>query len=108
MRSTVDFSAHPWAGAKVRMTLVARDEAGQEGRSEPVEVTLPQRTFTKPLAKALVEQRRKLVMDVDDRRKVQLAMDALMIEPEIVHEGDRHLSRHAHDQRAAAPGVGRR
>jgi uncharacterized protein (TIGR02302 family) len=83
MKSTVDFSAHPWAGAKVRMTLVARDDAGQEGRSEPVEVTLPQRTFTKPLAKALVEQRRKLVMDVEDRRKVQLAMDALMIEPEL-------------------------
>jgi uncharacterized protein (TIGR02302 family) len=83
MKSTVDFSAHPWAGAKVRMTLVARDEAGQESRSEPVEVTLPQRTFTKPLAKALVEQRRKLVMDVDTRPKVQLAMDALMIEPEL-------------------------
>lgn len=83
MKSTVDFSAHPWAGAKVRMTLVARDDAGQEGRSESVEVTLPQRTFTKPLAKALVEQRRKLVMDVEDRRKVQLAMDALMIEPEL-------------------------
>ncbi|AMJ61669.1 TIGR02302 family protein [Bosea sp. PAMC 26642] len=83
MKSTVDFSAHPWAGAKVRMTLVARDEAGQEGRSEPVEVTLPQRTFSKPLAKALVEQRRKLVMDVEDRRKVQLAMDALLIEPDL-------------------------
>lgn len=83
MKSTVDFSAHPWAGAKVRMTLVARDEAGQEGRSEPVEVVLPQRTFAKPLPKALVEQRRKLVMDVDDRRKVQLAMDALMIEPDM-------------------------
>ena len=83
MKSTVDFSAHPWAGAKVRMTLVARDEAGQEGRSEPVEVVLPQRTFAKPLPKALVEQRRKLVMNVDDRRKVQLAMDALLIEPEL-------------------------
>jgi len=83
MKSTVDFSAHPWAGAKVRMTLLARDDAGQEGRSEPVEVTLPQRTFSKPLAKALVEQRRKLVMDIEDRRKVQLAMDALMIEPEL-------------------------
>lgn len=82
VRSAIDFSAHPWAGAMVRMTLVARDEAGQEGRSEAVEVRLPQRTFTKPLAKALVEQRRKLVMDVDDRRKVQLAMDALLIEPE--------------------------
>ena len=83
LKSTVDFSAHPWAGAKVRMTLVARDEAGQEGRSETLEVTLPQRTFTKPLAKALVEQRRKLVMDVEDRSKVQLAMDALMIEPDM-------------------------
>jgi len=83
MKSTVDFSAHPWAGAKVRMVLIAKDEAGQEGRSEPVEVVLPQRTFTKPLAKALVEQRRKLVMNVDDRSKVQLAMDALLIEPEL-------------------------
>lgn len=83
MKSTVDFSAHPWAGAKVSLTLVARDEAGQEGRSEPVEVTLPQRTFTKPLAKALVEQRRKLVMDVETRKLVQLAMDALLIEPEL-------------------------
>jgi len=82
LKSTVDFSAHPWAGAKVRMTLLARDEAGQEGRSDAIEVTLPQRTFTKPLAKALVEQRRKLVMDVDTRKQVQLAMDALMIEPE--------------------------
>jgi uncharacterized protein (TIGR02302 family) len=83
MKSTVDFSAHPWAGARVKMTLVARDEAGQEGRSEPMEVLLPQRTFTKPLAKALVEQRRKLVMDVDTRSKVQLALDALMIEPDL-------------------------
>lgn len=83
MKSTVDFSAHPWAGAKVNMTLVARDEAGQEGRSEAVEVTLPQRTFTKPLAKALVEQRRNLVMDVEARKLVQLAMDALLIEPEL-------------------------
>ena len=83
LKGTVDFSAHPWAGAKVRMVLIAKDEAGQEGRSQPIEVVLPQRTFTNPLAKALVEQRRKLVMNVDDRSKVQLAMDALMIEPEL-------------------------
>jgi uncharacterized protein (TIGR02302 family) len=82
MKSTVDFSAHPWAGAKVNMSLLARDETGQEGRSETIEVTLPQRVFTKPLAKALVEQRRKLVMNVDSRKTVQLALDALMIEPD--------------------------
>ncbi|KPF67354.1 hypothetical protein IP69_13470 [Bosea sp. AAP35] len=83
MKSTLDFSAHPWAGARVAMTLVARDEAGQEGRSEAVEIVLPQRTFAKPLPKALVEQRRKLVMNVEDRSRVQLAMDALLIEPEL-------------------------
>ncbi|WP_332683242.1 TIGR02302 family protein [Bosea sp. (in: a-proteobacteria)] len=82
MKSTVDFSAHPWAGAKVNLSLLARDEAGQEGSSETLEVVLPQRTFTKPLAKALVEERRRLVMDVETRKRVQLAMDALMIEPE--------------------------
>lgn len=82
MKSTVDFSAHPWAGAKVNMSLLARDEAGQEGRSETLEVLLPQRVFSKPLAKALVEERRRLVMNVETRKRVQLAMDALMIEPE--------------------------
>lgn len=82
-KGTVDFSAHPWAGAKVRMVLIAKDDAGQEGRSEPVEIVLPQRSFANPLAKALVEQRRKLVMNVDDRKLVQLAMDALLIEPDL-------------------------
>ncbi|HYF52863.1 MAG TPA: TIGR02302 family protein [Salinarimonas sp.] len=81
-RSSVDLSEHPWAGARVRLTLVARDEAEQEGRSETLEVTLPGRAFTKPLARALVEQRRALVLDPDDRRPVQTALDALLIAPE--------------------------
>ena len=42
------------------MTLNARDEAGNEGHAPPVELKLPQRNFTKPLAKALIEQRRLL------------------------------------------------
>jgi uncharacterized protein (TIGR02302 family) len=82
-RSTVDLTNHPWAGAKVKLTLLARDEAEQEGRSETTDFTLPQRPFTKPLAKALVEQRRKLVLDPDDRRRVLTALDALLIEPEV-------------------------
>lgn len=82
-RTTSDLSAHPWAGASVRLTLVARDDAGQEGRSESVVVTLPQRPFSKPLAKALVEQRRKLIIDPDDARKpVLTALDALLIAPD--------------------------
>ncbi|HEY8566259.1 MAG TPA: TIGR02302 family protein [Beijerinckiaceae bacterium] len=81
-RAPVDLTEHPWAGARVTMTLVARDEAQQEGRSEALEFTLPSRPFTKPLAKALVEQRRAIVLDPDERRPVQTALDALLIAPE--------------------------
>jgi len=64
------------------MTLVARDEAGQESRSQTVVVTLPQRPFTQPLARALVEQRRNLIMNPDDTKRVSTALQALMIAPE--------------------------
>jgi len=77
-----DLTAHPWAGATVKMTLVARDEAEQEGRSEPLEVTLPARAFTDPLAKAVVEQRMKLAMDAGAAPAVGDALDTLTLAPE--------------------------
>jgi uncharacterized protein (TIGR02302 family) len=81
--TTADLSEHPWAGARVTMTLLAKDEGGNEGLSDPVEVTLPQRAFVKPLARALVEQRRNLVLAPDDRSRVQVAMEALMLAPDV-------------------------
>jgi uncharacterized protein (TIGR02302 family) len=81
-KSPVDLTNHPWAGARVKVKLTAKDEAGQEGMSETIEFTLPQRPFTNPLAKALVEQRRNLVLDPDDRKRTQTALDALLIAPE--------------------------
>ncbi|MCB5177693.1 TIGR02302 family protein [Microvirga lenta] len=81
-RSPVDLTEHPWAGAKVTIKLRVKDEAGQQGESAAIEFTLPQRPFTNPLAKALVEQRRNLVLDPDDRKRVQIALDALLIAPE--------------------------
>jgi uncharacterized protein (TIGR02302 family) len=80
-RSPVDLTNHPWAGAPVTIKLKAKDEAGQEATSEALSFTLPQRPFTNPLAKALVEQRRNLVLAPDDRKRVQTALDALLIEP---------------------------
>ena len=79
--TTIDLSDHPWAGARVEMTLAARDEGGNEGKSDPVTVTLPQKPFVKPLARALVEQRRNLILDPDDRGRVSTALDALMVAP---------------------------
>ena len=50
-----DLTQHPWAGAEVIVTLLAHDEAGNVGRSKPRELTLPERIFVKPVARALVE-----------------------------------------------------
>jgi uncharacterized protein (TIGR02302 family) len=81
MQANLDHSEHPWAGGPVQLQLETRDEAGQLGFSEVIDFTLPQRPFTKPLARALAEQRRNLVLDPDRAERVQVALDALLIEP---------------------------
>ena len=81
-QTTKDLSSHPWAGASVAMTLVAHDEANNEGKSEPFELQLPERIFTKPVARALVEQRRILALDADAQARVLTALDALTIAPD--------------------------
>ncbi|GJE00240.1 hypothetical protein GMJLKIPL_2159 [Methylobacterium isbiliense] len=82
-RTLVDLTDNPWSGARVTLTLVARDEAGQEGRSNALSLTLPGRVFTQPLARSLVEERRRLVLDPDGgRARVQTSLDALLIAPE--------------------------
>jgi uncharacterized protein (TIGR02302 family) len=81
-QSTKDLTEHPWAGADVTMTLVARDEGGNEGRSAPFAFRLPERPFTKPIARALVEQRRLLALDADAQAPVLNALDALTLAPD--------------------------
>ena len=81
-QTTHDLTEHPWAGAEVILTLTARDEAGNEGRSEPRELTLPQRIFVKPLARSLIEQRRILALDAESKSLVLTALDALTIAPD--------------------------
>jgi uncharacterized protein (TIGR02302 family) len=61
------------------MTLAARDQADQVGTSEPYPLTMPARRFTKPLAKAVVEQRQTLVLDPNQLPRVARALDALTI-----------------------------
>jgi uncharacterized protein (TIGR02302 family) len=92
-RATQDLTAHPWAGLKVRMTLVARDQAGQEGKSAPYEFILPERKFTKPLAKAVVEQRKKLVRDPVSTDSVARALEALTLgEDKVIDDSSIYLS----------------
>jgi len=78
-----DLSDDPYAGADVTLTLTAKDQAGNEGRSEPFDMRLPERLFTKPVARALIEQRRTLALDANQRYQVNDALEALLIAPEL-------------------------
>lgn len=78
-----DLSNHPWAGAEVTMTLRAVDEGGNEGKSDPFDLRLPERLFTKPVAKALIEQRRILALDAEAKPRILTALDALVIAPDV-------------------------
>jgi uncharacterized protein (TIGR02302 family) len=78
-----DLSNHPWAGAEVVLTLRALDDGGNEGRSDPFAMQLPERPFTKPMARALIEQRRVLALDAEMKPRVLTALDALAIAPEV-------------------------
>ncbi|BCJ89558.1 TIGR02302 family protein [Terrihabitans soli] len=80
--TNLDLVEHPWAGTPVAMTLLARDEPGQEGRSEALDTVLPARRFTQPLARALIEQRRHLALDAERRADVLNALDALSLYPD--------------------------
>src|SRR5262249_52672579 len=80
--TTKDLTEHPWAGVDVTMVLTARDEAGNEGRSAPFELRLPERPFSKPIARSLVEQRRILALDGDAQASVLNALSALTLAPD--------------------------
>ncbi|WP_047465885.1 TIGR02302 family protein [Rhizobium rhizogenes] len=77
-----DLTQDPLAGKQVRITLVARDGAGQTGRSAPYEMTLPSRNFGQPLAAAVAEERQVFALDT---RKMPEAIElnkSLTIRPD--------------------------
>lgn len=82
-----DLSAHPWAGTEVEVRLVATDGLGQEGRSETQTLVLPERLFNHPVARLVVEQRRRLTVEPEKRRETAEILRALTTRP------DRYLDR---------------
>ncbi|MBY0339245.1 MAG: DUF4175 domain-containing protein [Acetobacteraceae bacterium] len=77
-----DFSAHPWAGLPVTLRLVARDGAEQEGVSADVALTLPERSFNHPVARALIEVRKALSLDPEARVPAMRELDRIAAAPE--------------------------
>ncbi len=75
--ATPDLSADPWAGAAVTAVLVATDAAGQSGRSTEARFTLPARTFRNPLARAVLDLRRRLALSQEAPAQVADDLQAL-------------------------------
>ena len=89
-RTTKDLTEHVWAGSSVRLTLEATDGAGQVARSETKTFTLPQRPFSNPLARAVIEDRRLLALDANAKPRVLALMDAITLRPEDTFDNMAH------------------
>ncbi|MET0574814.1 MAG: TIGR02302 family protein [Mesorhizobium sp.] len=89
-KTSRDLTEHPWAGARVKLTLKATDAAGQEARSATKTITLPERPFTNPLARAVVEQRQILALDANRKPRVLDLMDGITLRPEDTFENLSH------------------
>ncbi|WP_193367203.1 TIGR02302 family protein [Pelagibius marinus] len=77
-----DLTPHPWAGLPVEIELVAKDQPGQEGRSEKLRTVIPERIFNHPIARALVELRKELTINPDRRLPVVQALSGISEHPE--------------------------
>jgi len=81
-RTSQDLSEHPWAGIPVQIRLFVEDGAGHRANSPDKILTLPQRSFGHPLARALVEQRRLLAFDRTNKNRVSDMLSALLLRPQ--------------------------
>ena len=81
-KTSQDLTEHPWAGVDTALRLAAVDAAGQEAFSEEKRLKLPERPFSNPLARAVIEQRRVLSLDANRKPRVLALMDAVTLRPE--------------------------
>ncbi len=77
-----DLTAHPWAGLPATLMLVATDGRGQQGNSKEIQIVVPERVFTHPVAQQLIQLRRHLTVAPDARKPIILALNKLLDAPE--------------------------
>jgi len=81
-----DLTPHPWAGLPVEIHLEATDAINQVGKSETITLTLPERIFHHPMARAMIEQRRELTVHPGDRDVVAETLSDLSLRPAFFDE----------------------
>lgn len=83
-----DLSKHPWAGLPITLHLNATDDIDQQALAEPEEVILPGRRFFDPLAAAIIEQRRDLLWNRSNSRRVSQVLRAISHIPEDLFDNE--------------------
>lgn len=81
-KTTIDLSDSPWGGTTLDLTLGIRDNAALESLSNFRKITVQQRPFTSLLARAIIEQRRLLLLNPDKISHVIEALNAFLIAPD--------------------------
>jgi uncharacterized protein (TIGR02302 family) len=82
LKASKDLTEHVWSGSTVNVTLSATDNAGHEARSKTKTFVLPERPFSNPLAKAVIELRKILSLDANRKPYVLQLIDAITLRPE--------------------------
>ncbi len=78
-----DLTADPWAGLPVKIVLIASDEAGQTGETATLDIVLPERVFAHPVARAIVEERKRLSVPTElNRRRTIDGLEQIMGMPQ--------------------------
>ncbi len=73
----VDLTANPWAGLEVIARLHAFNGAGLEGKSAVTRFRLPEIAFHNPLARALIDVRKQLVLAPGNRTRAITVLERL-------------------------------
>ncbi|PBB92632.1 TIGR02302 family protein [Mesorhizobium sp. WSM3864] len=89
-KTTKDLTEHVWAGSTIKLTLTATDDAGHTATSETKTLVMPERPFSNPLARAVIEQRRLLALDANAKPRVLDLMDAITLRPEDTFDNMSH------------------
>ena len=83
---TPDLSEDPWAGQDVTGQIVATATSGHKGESSPVTFKLGGRVFHSPIARAILDVRRRFALEQETREDTAQDLEALGEAPGPVRE----------------------
>jgi uncharacterized protein (TIGR02302 family) len=79
--SRFDLASHPWAGLMVTLSMTVSDGAEQTAKINPVAFKMPERIFVKALPRALIEQRRQLILYPERSVHIGRLIDMMALYP---------------------------